>query len=78
VRPRVLHCAYVPFATVHTTMNLNVQFISFIDNREFLGLDGLSLDPLENQAFVLSELSNSIPSLMFLLNWWSANGLLVN
>ena len=59
-------------------MNLNVQFISFIDNREFLGLDGLSLDPLENQAFVLSELSNSIPSLMFLLNWWSANGLLVN
>jgi len=65
------------FATVYTAMNLNMQSISFIDNRKFLGLGGPSLGPLGYQAFARSELFNLTPNLMFLLNCWLADGLLV-
>jgi len=65
------------FATVYTAMNLNMQSTSFIDNRKFLGLGGSSLGPLGYQAFARSELFNLTPNLMFLLNCWLADGLLV-
>jgi len=65
------------FATVYTAMNLNFQSVSFVDNRDFLGLGGPSLGPLGYQALARSELSNLIPNLMFLLNCWLADGLFV-
>ena len=66
------------FVTVFTAMNLNVQSISFIDNREFPGVEGvLPPGPLGYQFFIYSKALSVIPNVMFLLNNWLADGLLV-
>ena len=66
------------FVTVFTAMNLNVQSISFIDNREFPGVEGvLPPGPLGYQFFIYSRALSVIPNVMFLLNNWLADGLLV-
>ena len=66
------------FVTVFTGMNLNVQSISFIDNREFPGVEGvLPPGPLGYQFFIYSKALSVVPNLMFLLNNWLADGLLV-
>jgi len=67
------------FVTVFTAMNLNVQSISFIDNREFPGVEGvLPPGPLGYQFFIYSQALSVIPNVMFLLNNWLADGLLVS
>jgi len=59
-------------------MNLNVQSDSFIDNREFPGVpDVLPAGPIGYQYFIYSRPLTIIPNLMFLLNNWLADGLLV-
>ena len=66
------------FVTVFTAMNLNIQSIAFIDNREFPGIEGvLPPGPLGYQWFVYSRALSVIPNVMFLLNNWLADGLLV-
>ena len=67
------------FVTVFTAMNDNVQSDSYIDNREFPGVDGvLPPGPLGYQALIYSKALTVIPNLMFLLNNWMADGLLVS
>ena len=67
------------FVTVFTAMNLNVQSDSYIDNREYPG-DGDTLPPgpIGYQALIYSDALTIIPNLMFLLNNWMADGLLVS
>ena len=70
--------AMFSFATVLTGMQLNIRSISYIDNREFPGVEGvLPPGPLGYQSFIWSGTLTLIPSLMFALNNWLADGLLV-
>jgi len=65
-------------ATVLTGMGLNLGSISFIDNREFPGVDGVvAPGPLGYQVLINSSALRIVPSFMFLLNYWLADGLLV-
>ena len=67
------------FVTVYTAMNNNIQSDSYIDNRELLGVDGmLPPGPLGYQALIYSKPLSIIPNLMFLLNNWLADGLMVS
>jgi len=69
--------AMFSFATVLTGMALNIESISYIDNREFPGDDGLSPGPLGYRSSIWSGALTVTPSLMFLLNNWLADGFLV-
>lgn len=70
------------FVTVFTATNLDIQSISYIDNREFPGMDGvgsvLPPGPLGYQFFIYSKSISIGRSLMFLLSNWLADGLLVS
>ena len=59
------------FATVFTTTNLHIQSLSYIDNREY------HKGPLYYQVNFSRNALNIIPTLMFLLNNWLADGFLV-
>ena len=66
-------------ATVCTAMNLHIQSISFIDNRDFPGLeDLLPPGPIGYVGFIYDKAINVIPNVAFLLNNWLADGLLVS
>lgn len=66
------------FVTLFTALNLDVQSISYIDNREFPGNDELPPGPLGYQYLIYSKAITIVPNLMFLLNNWLADGLLVS
>lgn len=71
--------AMFSFVTVYTATGLDLQSISYIDNREFPGIDGvLSPGPLGYQFLIYSNIINVVPTLMFQFNNWLADGLLVN
>ena len=67
------------FATVATALSLDLQSISCTDDRNFPGFrDGSAPGPLGYQLLVYSRAINVVPNLMFLLNQWLADGLLVS
>ena len=66
------------FVTIFTALNLDVQSISYIDNREFPGNDELPPGPLGYQYLIYSKAISVAPNLMFLMNNWLADGLLVS
>ena len=71
--------AMFSFVTVYTATGLDLQSISYIDNREFPGIDGvLSPGPLGYQFLIYSNVINIVPTLMFQFNNWLADGLLVS
>lgn len=78
--PLVAHTALMfSFVTVYVATSLDLQSISFIDNREFPGIDGLvPPGPLGYQLSIYSNAINLVPNLMVLLNNWLADGLLVS
>lgn len=59
-------------------MNLNLQSISYIDNRGFPGGGLLSPGPLGYQFLIYSKATSVVPNIMFLLNNWLADGLLAS
>ena len=59
------------FATVYTALNLHIQSISFIDH-------GGGLGPLHYQYDIRETTLTLIPNIMFNLNNWLADGLLVS
>lgn len=66
------------FATIYTAVTLNIQSISFIDNRDFPGIgDALPPGPVGYQSLIYSKAISIVPNVMFLLNSWLADGLLV-
>ena len=64
-------------ATVCTTMNLDINSISYIDNREYPGGGGTAPGPLGYIATVFYKAINIVPNTAFVLNNWLADGLLV-
>ena len=66
-------------ATVGTAMNLDSQSVSYVNHREFPGVEGrLPPGPLAYQVFITPSAIGIIPSVSFLLNNWLADGLLVS
>ena len=67
------------FATVLTGTGLQIGSISLIDNRKFPGIEGvLPPGPLGYQLFINPTALTIILNLMFFLNNWLADGLLVS
>ena len=65
--------------TVGTAMQLNIQSISYIDSRQFTGVGGLlPSGPLGCQWLIYSKVLGIVPDLMFFLNNWLADGLMVS
>ena len=78
--PLVAHTvAMFSFVTVYTAMYLNIQSICFIDNREYPGTDGgLPPGPVGYQHLIYNKAISFVPHIMFMLNTWLADGLLVS
>jgi len=69
--------AMFSFVTIYTAMNLNLQSISYIDNREFPGNDDVPPGPLGYQWLIHNSGLSIVPNFMFILNNWLADGLLL-
>ena len=68
------------FVTIYTAAALNIQFISYIDNRDFPGTTAdvaIPPGPVGYQWFIHSEAINIVIGFTFVANTWSADGLLV-
>ena len=64
--------------TVGTGMQLYVQSIGYIDNRQFPGANLLPPGPLGYRWSIYSKALGIVPNLMFFLNNWLADALLVS
>ena len=78
--PLVAHTAAMfSFVTVYTAMYLNIQSICFIDNREYPGADGgLPPGPFGYQQLIYNKAISFVAHIVFMLNTWLADGLLVS
>ena len=78
--PLVVHTtAMFSVVTVYVATSLDLESISYIDNREFPGVDGvLPPGPLGYQLSIYFKAVNLISNLMVLLNNWLADGLLAS
>ena len=67
-------------ATVQTTLTLDIQSISYIDKREFPGVEDLQIPPgpFGYEAIISAEAITIVPSVAPILNNWLADGLLVS
>ena len=66
-------------ATVATVMNLDFQSVSYVDNREFPGVGGVSPPgPLAYQMSAPTSAISIVSNVSFPLNNWLADGLLVS
>ena len=64
--------------TVQTAVGLYNQSICYIDNREYPGVEGVtSPGPMGYLALIYHEALGVAPNVMFFLNGWLADGLLV-
>lgn len=71
--------AMFSIATVVTAMSLNIQSTSYIDNREFSSAEGVPKPgPYGYKASAQAEPTYVVPNLMFFINNWLADGLLVS
>jgi hypothetical protein len=67
------------FATIAVGLGLDLQSVSYIEDRDFPGFYGGSAPgPLGYQLLVYSKAINVVPNLMFILNQLLADGLLVS
>ena len=65
--------------TIGTAMQLDVQSISYIDNRKFRDPEGVFLPgPLGYQWSIAPDAISIIQNVVFALNNWLADGLLVS
>jgi hypothetical protein len=73
--------AMFSFVTIYTTMTLNIQSISFINNREFPGTSddrARPPGPLGYQWLIYSTPVATVPTSMIVLNNWLTDGLLAS
>lgn len=64
--------------TIYTAINLNLELISRVDNREYPGVDGVfPPGPIGYQDLLYSKAGSIIAIVTCLLNSWLADGLLV-
>jgi len=67
------------FVTMYTAINLHIQFVSFIDNRQDpSGASKPHSAPLLYQHIIHSTVLGLVPNILFNLNNWLADGLLVS
>jgi hypothetical protein len=66
------------FVTIYTAMYLDLQSLSFIDNREFPGSDLLPPGPIGYQLQILPAAISVVPTVLTILNNGLADGLLVS
>ena len=66
-------------ATVSTGMNLEILSVSYIDSREFAGVQGAPIlpGPYGYQLLIAPKAIDIVPNVMFNLSGWLADGLLV-
>ena len=65
--------------TVHTALDLNFLSVSYVDNREFPGVEGMYVPgPMGYQGTVSLKPINVVPYATFPVNSWLADGLLVS
>ena len=69
--------AFTP-VTIFTAMNLSLQSTCYTNNREFPDNDSLPAGPLGYHFLVYNDAIFFVPNLMFLLNNWLADGILVS
>lgn len=69
--------AMFSFVTVYIAMTLEILSVSFIENRHFPGSRAVPPGPLGHQLLLYSSPIYIVPNLMFLLNNWLADGLLL-
>jgi len=69
--------AMFSFVTIFTVTNMDLLSISYIDNRAFPGDNMTPPGPFGYQFLVYSEPINVTPYIMFFLNSWLADGLLL-
>jgi hypothetical protein len=75
----VAHAATMfSFVTVNTAMSLYLEGLSYVDKRNYPGYEGLPPGPFGYILNIYSEPISVIPTLMFYLNNWLADGLLVS
>ena len=66
------------FVTVLNAVALHIQSISYIDNRQFPGIQGvISPGPIGYVILISHEAFAVVPTVMFFLNGWLADGILV-
>lgn len=66
------------FTTISTAMGMVLQSTSDVDNREFPGNDRLPPGPFGYNFLLFTNAITIIPNVLFLLNNWLADGLLVS
>ena len=64
-------------ATAFALSNLNLQSVSYVDNREFPDMGDGFPGPFNWQFFVYNKPIVFFPSIMFIINTWLTDGLLV-
>ena len=67
--------------TIYTAITLNNQSISFVDNRDFSGTIAdvaIPPGPIGYQWSIYFEAMSVIPSVIFVMNVWLVDGLLVS
>ena len=64
--------------TIATALGLNLQSNSYIDDREFSSNIGLPPGPIGYKLLLYRNAFSIVPSFMFYLNQWLADGLLVS
>ena len=65
--------------TIGTMIQLAIQSSSFIDNRAFPGVDGVMVPgPFGYQRFINPKAISVVRDVMFTLDSWMADGLLVS
>lgn len=69
--------ALFTFGTVYTATNLNLQSVSYVNNRNFPGNDDFPPGPLGYQWSIHASGLSIVPNLMFMLSSWLADGLLI-
>ena len=70
--------AMFSFVTIYTATNLDIQSFSYIDYRVFPGSPGTVPGPFGYQLYTYSQAICVVPSVVFTLNNWLADGLLVS
>jgi hypothetical protein len=66
------------FATINAATGLELQSASNIENRGFPGNEELPPGPFGYNLLVFSNAITIVPNVMFLVNNWLADGLLVS
>ena len=69
--------AMFSFVTAYNALNLSFGPTSYIDNRDFPGDSVSPPGPLGYQLLIISSTRSVVRSVMFLFNYWLADGLLV-